>query len=263
MKYFVRIVLVTAFFTSCSGQAERSEEATDSVTDTAVAIDSVPMANDSLPADLIAAALDGDVIVPSNASLILYTFGNKLSENKNRMLSAQEVRRRYTPMDPVCDEEAAWTFHRFFYLDSLEKIGEEPDHDMGQTVKVEIREYDTIRKTSTETWVVWTMYYETEQACPYATGTYYMLSTYDASGKIVSTQCMGRNCGGADAPVQWTSVQQSNIFSDGSFRGLLCDTSGDYSEEKPDLAIMRRTFTGRIAPGGKITTVVKEIERND
>lgn len=263
MKYFVHAVLIITLFASCSGNAEHSGERSDAVTDTLLTSDSTPAVNDSVPDDVIAAELSGDVITPADASLILYTFGKKMSENKNKPLTAQEVRKRFAPMDPACDEEAAYTFQRFFFLDSLEKAGEEPEHDMGQTVKVEIREYETVRKTSSETWVAWTMYYETEQACPYATGTYYMLSTYDAAGKLVSTQCMGRDCGGADAPMQWTSVQQSNIFNDGSFRGLLCDTSGDYSEEKPDLAIMRRTFTGRIAPGGKITTVVQEIERNN
>lgn len=254
----------TLFLCFSCGDENQSQTKTDSIQDTThVVADSLP-APDTMPSIAIASGMGGDTILPSDKSLVFFSFTKKLTDNKNKPLSAKEVNRRFSPMDPHCEAEAAWTFQRFFFLDSLKKIGEEPEHDMGQTVKVEIHEYDTIKKTSSETWIVWTMWYETEQACPYATGTYFMLSTYDANGKLVSTQCMGRDCGGADAPLQWVSVQESNIFTDGSFRGILSDTSGeDDFRVASDLSIMRKTFTGMIAQGGKITTTVKEIERNE
>lgn len=265
MKAFLFLPIALCFLhASCGNGSEKPPVSADTVSDTSHTSDAVVTHPDTLPAALIASGMEGDVIAPSDADLVFFRFRKELDANTHKVLTAREVRSRFTPVDPECDEEAAWTFQRFFYLDSLHRLGEEPETDMGQTVKVEIREYDTIKNTPLETWVVWTMFYETSQACPYATGTYYMLSTYDAGGKLVSTQCMGRNCGGADAPLQWVSVQESNIFTDGSFRGLLCDTSGedDFRAAK-DLSIMRRTFTGRIAPGGKVTTEVKEIERND
>lgn len=261
LRLFPAFTLLLCF--SC-GDENQSQAKTDSVLDTThVAIDSLS-APDTLPLSAIASGLGGDTIIPSDKSLVFFSFTKKLSDNDNKSLSAKEVKRRFSPMDPNCDEEAAYTFERFFYLDSLHKIGEEPDDDMGQTIKVEIREYDTIKKTASETWIVWTMKFETAEACPYAAGTYFMLSTYDANSKLVSTQCMGRDCGGGDPPVAWVSVQESNIFSDGSFRGILSDTSGedDFKAAK-DLSVMRKTFTGMIAQGGKITTSVKEIERNE
>lgn len=249
-------------FLSCGDNAS-SERKHDSVADSVIKNDTVAQM-DTVPAAIIASQLGGDTITPQDKSQIFYSFTKKMVENKNKVLSAKEVTKRFLPVDPECDEESMWTLRRFFELDSLKKIGEQPDSYMGQTILVEIREYDTIRVDDNSIWVAWTMFYETEQACPYATGTYFMLSTYDKYGHLISTQCMGRDCGGADAPLQWVSKQESNIFNDGSFRGLLADTSGEDDFDKdPDIAIMRKTFTGVIASGGKITTEVKEIERND
>lgn len=262
MKFF-RLIPVLLFLgvISC-GESEQHNVNDDSTSDS-VLVAETDTIKDTIPTEIIASGLGGDTISPSDKSLIFYSFTKKMNENKNKTLTPKQVRARFSPMDPECDQEAAWTFQRFFFLDSLKKIGEEPEYDMGRTVKVEIREYDTIKKSPSETWVAWTMWYETSQSCPYATGTYFMLTTYDAAGKIVSTQCMGRDCGGADAPLQWVSVQESNVFTDGSFRGILSDTSGeDDFNVATDLSIMRKTFTGMIAPGGKITTAVKEIERN-
>jgi hypothetical protein len=45
----------------------------------------------------------------------------------------------------------------------------------------------------------------------------------------------------------------------------MCDTTGDYDNNGSPTyeSIMRKTFTGQIAQGGKITLEEKEIERND
>lgn len=253
---YIFFVLLCFVLISC-GENQRNTASIDTIADTQDALAS----SDTLPREIIASRLGGDTITPENKSLIFFTFSKALSENNNKPLTAKEVRKRFYPMDPECDDEAQWTFQRFFYIDSLHAIGEEPDDDMGQTVEVVIREFEAIKQTPEESWVVWTMHYKTAEMCPFASGTYYMLSTYDAKGKHVSTQCMGRDVGGADPPVSWSASHESNIFTDGSFRGVMADTSGDM-EAPEDLSIVRKTYTGMISPGGKITTEVKEIERN-
>ncbi len=262
--HILRFTLPVAILLLAScGESASTHNSIDSTSDSVVvAVDTIPA--DTIPAEVVALKLGGDTITPSDQSLIFYSFTNKMLKNKNKALTVKQVRTRFAPMDPTCDFEAAWTFQRFFYLDSLKKIGESPDTDMGQTVFVEMKVYDTIKRSPSETWVAWTMVYETAQSCPYASGTFFMLSTYDVTGKLVSTQCMGRDLGGADAPMQWVSVQSCNVFTDGSFRALLCDTSADDDfKVAQDISIMRRTYTGMIAAGGKITVTEEEIERNE
>lgn len=265
MTHIFRFILPAAMvvIASCGNDTPATTNTVDTTADDTVAvIDSVP--HDTIPVEVLAFKMGGDTITPTDKSQIYFSFNKKMNNVAAKALSVKQVRARFYPMDPSCDAEAAWTFQRFFYLDSLKRIGESPETDMGQTIFVEIKEFDTIRKTPSETWIAWTMAYETSQSCPYATGTYFMLSTYNAAGKLVSTQCMGRDCGGADAPLQWVSVQTCNVFTDGSFRALLCDTSADDDfKTAQDISIMRKTFTGVIAAGGKITTNEKEIERNE
>lgn len=247
---------------SCSGPQQETNH------DSAVITDSVPVTNylppqDSAPKDLIASGLHGDTIITADKALVMYTFDKKMNTNKHKVLSGKDARARFMPVDTSCDDEARYYLAKYFELDSLHKRGKEPVQDLGVIVKMEIKEYDTISSSPSHTWVAWTMYYESYPACPFSQGTFFMLSTYNAAGKLVSTQCMGRDCGGADAPMEWSTVQTCNLFMDGSFRGLYCDTAGDRSEEKPDLSIIRRTYTGSISEAGKITTVIKEIERNE
>lgn len=260
----LRLTLSAALllFASC-GDPEPTQSSADSLSDSViVTIDTLPV--DTVPPQVVAFKMRGDTIVPADPSLMFYSFTKKMLVNKHKALTVRQVRACFAPLDSACESEAAWTFQRFFYLDSLKRIGESPDTDMGQTVFVEIREYDTIKRSPSETWIAWTMVYETAQSCPYASGTFFMLSTYDATGKLVSTQCMGRDCGGADAPLQWVSVQTCNVFTDGSFRALLCDTSADDDfHVAQDISIMRKTYTGMIAAGGKITMTEEEIERNE
>ena len=168
------------------------------------------------------------------------------------------------PIDPECDGEATYKLNRFLFLDSLKKIGEEPSLDIGQIATVNIELLDTIRKDSNGCWVTWRIDYATTEACPYATGSLFMLSTYDTNGKLVSTQCMARDEGGADAPISWTCREYSNIFKDGSFRSLYADSTEDYDvNDKPVYSVMRKTFTGQISAGGKITRTELEIERTE
>ncbi|HTF04578.1 MAG TPA: hypothetical protein VK826_11155 [Bacteroidia bacterium] len=264
MQKFIPLVILTAFVISSCGNEANTNGSTDSIPkiiadhDTAIIIDTVPPT-------ALALTLGGDTIAPSDKSMIFYRFTKDISVKKGKLLSVKEVKKRFAPLDPLCDNEAAYKFQRFFFLDSLKKAGSSPETDMGQTVRVDIRVLDTIKKTADGSWVMWSMEYETSQSCPYASGTYYMLSTYDAAGKNISTQCMSRSEGGADAPLWWNAVQETNVFSDGSFRGLMCDTTGDYDDnDKPIFeSIVRKTFTGQIAQGGKITVEEKEIERNE
>lgn len=254
--------LFFSFVASCSGTSQNVKNDTATTTDSAPVADYLPP-QDTQPTRLIASSLGGDTIVTADKAFVMYTFDRKMNNNKHKNLSAKEVRERFLPIDTSCDAEAVHRFKKFFELDSLKRRGKQPEGDLGVIVQVDIKLYDTIKASPSGTWVAWTMYYESYPACPFSSGTYYMLSTYNAAGKLVSTQCMGRDDGGADAPMEWTTIQTCNLFMDGSFRGLYCDTVGDRSEEKPDLSIIRRTYTGSISDAGKITTTIKEIERNE
>lgn len=220
---------------------------------------------DSIPQIAIALTMGGDTIAPDNASDLFFAFNKTTMNSKRKLLSPKEVRKRFIPIDPNCDGEAMWQLERFFFLDSLKKINESVDHDMGQTIAVNIRVVDTIKKTPEGCWVAWTMYYTTAQQCPFAEGTYYMLSTYSKDGKLISTQCMGGEASGGDAPISWSTTQATNIFQDGSYRSLYADSTEDYDEEKgkPILGVLRRTYTGQITASGKITSEEKEIERTE
>ena len=254
---------VALFLLSCGSETTVTDKAQDSAPDTIVNHDTIPEA-DTTPALTLASTMGGDTITPEDRSQIFYAFTVKLAENKRKPITAKEARKRFMPLDPNCDQDAAYTLQAFFKLDSLKRIGETPDPDMGQIVSTEIKLIDTIRKTPNGSWVAWTLSYSTAEQCPYAHGTYFMLTTYDKSGKIISTQCMGCDAGGADAPISWTKRHETNIFKDGSFRGLFADSTEDYdANDKPVYSIYRKTYTGKIDTTGRILLDEKEIERTE
>jgi hypothetical protein len=75
---------------------------------------------------------------------------------------------------------------------------------------------------------------------------------------------MGCDAGGADAPISWTKRHETNIFKDGSFRGLFADSTEDYdANDKPVYSIYRKTYTGQIDTTGRIVLDEKEIERSE
>lgn len=263
MKVNWSVILVGLFLLSCGSESTVAEKIQDSTPDTLALNDTAP-AVDTTPAVTLASTMGGDTITPADRSQIFYAFTVKLAENKRKLITAKEARKRFMPLDPNCDQDAAYTLQAFFKLDSLRRLGETPDHDMGQIVEAEIRLVDTIRKTPNGSWVAWTLAYSTAQQCPYAHGTYFMLSTYDKSGKMISTQCMGCDAGGADAPISWTKRHETNIFKDGSFRGLYADSTEDYDVyDKPVYSIYRKTYTGQIDSTGRIVLNEKEIERSE
>lgn len=262
MQHF-RILLpaLALLFASC-GNETSSTNNVDTTADTVAVIDSVP--HDTVPAAALATQMRGDTIAPADQSQIFYSFTAALLKKKGKVLAAKEARKRFLPLDAGCDEEAAYKIKRYFVLDSLKKAGASIDNDMGQMVWGEVSLLDTIRKDANGCWVTWRVDYETAQACPYASGTYFMLSTYDAAGKLVATQCMAREEGGADAPISWNSHEVCNIFKDGSYRSLVSDTTEDYDEnDKPVYSVMRKTFTGQISAAGKISRTELEIERSE
>ncbi len=262
--HIFRILLPIAFvaFASCGNENTTTTNNVDTTTDSLVVVDSLP--KDTVPTEALATKMGGDTIAPADKSQIFFSFNAALSNKKGKVLSGKEVRRRFVPLDTECDPEAAYKFQRYLYLDSLKKAGDSPSDDMGQMVWAEIKLLDTIRKDSNGCWVTWRLDYETAQACPYAMGTLFMLTTYDKSGKQISTQCMARDEGGADAPISWTCREYSNIFLDGSFRSLYADSTEDYDvNDKPVYSVMRKTFTGQISSAGKITRTELEIERSE
>jgi hypothetical protein len=260
----LRFVLPLAMLalSSCGNDTTTTANNMDTTADTVAVVDSIP--KDTVSIELIAAKLGGDTIATDDKSQIFYSFTADPGKKKGTKLSAKQVKKRFMPLDPECDGEATYKVERFFYLDSLANLGEDPDYDIGQLVTVNISLLDTIKKTPEGSWVTWRIDYATAQSCPYAEGTLFMLSTYDATGKNISTQCMARNEGGADAPISWTCNEKSNIFQDGSFRSLYADSTQDYDEnDKLVYSVMRKTFTGQISAAGKITRTELEIERSE
>lgn len=258
MTKCVPFVLLFALLVTSCGSDSPSSKNTDS-------IPKIIVVKDTIPTVAIALTMGGDTISSVNASDLFYSFNKSRMSTKKKSLSPKEVRKRFMPVDPECEGEAMWQLERFFFLDSLKKINESVDHDMGQTIEVVIRVVDTIKKTPEGCWVAWTMYYTTAKQCPFAEGTYYMLSTYSKEGKLISTQCMGGDASGGDAPISWSTTQSTNIFQDGSFRSLYADSTEDYDEEKgkPIASVLRRTYTGKIATSGKIASEEKEIDRTE
>jgi hypothetical protein len=252
----VAMILLTA----CGSDSTTSDS--DSVPVSVTAADTgLP---DTVPSAALALSMRGDTIAPAERSLIFYSFTSDLVNKKGRALAPKEIRSRFMPLDPLCDGEAIYKLQRLFFLDSLERRGEEPDPDIGQLASVKAALLDTIRSSANGYWVTWRIDYATTEACPYASGTLFMLSTYDAAGKNIATQCMARNEGGADAPISWSCVEVCNIFEDGSFRSLYADTTEDYdANDKPVYSVMRKTFTGQISSAGKITRTELEIERSE
>lgn len=262
INFRILLPLATLVFASCGGETSTTSRTVDTTVDSAVVVDSLP--KDTIRAEALAVTMGGDTIVPADKSQIYFSFNADLAKKKGKVIPAKEVRRRFMPLDPECDMEASWKLQRYFALDSLKKLGESPDSDMGQMMWGEVKLLDTIRKDATGSWVTWRLDYETAQACPYASGTLFFLSTYDANGKNISTQCMARDEGGADAPISWTCHEWSNIFQDGSFRSLYADSTEDYdANDKPVYSVMRKTFTGQISAAGKITRTELEIERSE
>lgn len=248
---------------SC-GENSSSEQKHDSVADTVNTNDTAAQL-DTVPAAIIASQLGGDTITTADMSQVFYPFSNDLLTRTGKKLSAKEVKERFYPLDTACDAEVVYKIQRFMLIDSLKKRGEFPDSDMGQMIFGEAMLLDTIKRSPSGTWVLWSLRYKSEDACPYSEGTFFVLSTYDAAGKLVSSQCMARDEGGADAPLFWSTKQTCNIFTDGSFRGLYCDTVGDYNDDGSATysSIIRKTYTGTISSAGKITRTTKEIERNE
>lgn len=247
MKQRILLFASLAFFCFSCGN-EQPEQKNDSATS-----DSLTALTDSLPQTAIALSLGGDTIEPADPSQILYRFDEKMIRDKQDPLSVKEVSKRFMPADTNCDSEALYTLKRFFYLDSMNRAGDHSYSDLGQTVKVEMRLIDTIPVSPDFITVAWTMYYSTYEACPFSAGSYFMVSTYSKSGKLISTQLMGRQTSGGDAPMSFSSSVKGNLFRDGSFKSLQADTTEDADVEgKGRYDISQKIFRGSIDKNGKI-----------
>lgn len=217
------------------------------------------VAADTLPQTAIALLTGGDTIEPADASQILYRFNEKLIGENSKTLSLKEVRKRFMPVDPECSSEPAMALQRLFYLDSMNRAGDRSYSDPGQIVQVDVRLIDTIPVSTEFTTVAWTIYYSTYEACPFSAGTYYMISTYDKNKKLISTQQMGMQSGGGDAPVSFNTVENGNLFKDASFKILHIDTTEDGdAPAQTRYEIYKQLFRGSIGKDGKI--VREEIE---
>jgi hypothetical protein len=244
MKISPLVLPLIFLFASCGGNQSAPKTDSDSLK-TISKIDSVPAAPKTPIADL----LGGDTIAPHDASVILFHFDNKLAGNKSKSLSVKDVRSRFMPIDSACDPSAANVLSAFFTL-AKKKGGSD---DIGSIVEVIVRLVDTLKVSPAFTTVTWTMTYRTVEACPYSAGTYYMASTYDKSGKIISTQQLGLSISGADAPVSYSNDENGNVFNDGSFKSVRIDSTTETKDNgKEKTAVEKHVFKGTIQANGKI-----------
>lgn len=252
IHYILFSAFIFAVFSCGNDQPDQKNDSAKS--------DSLLAAEDTLPKTAIAISLGGDTIDPADASQILYRFDEKMIRENQKPLSVKEVAKRFMPADTNCENDALYTLKRFFYLDSMDRAGDKSYNDLGQTIKVEIRLVDTIPVSADFVTVAWTMYYSTYEACPFSAGSYYMISTYSKSGKLISTQQMGQQTGGGDAPISFNSSAKGNLFRDGSFKSHQIDTVEDADVEgKGRFEITAKTFRGSIDKNGKIMR--EEIDR--
>lgn len=217
--------------------------------------------SDSQPADRgpVSEMLKGDTILPRDTSLVLFRFTRALGDTNGTKLTANEVRKRFWPLDTSCEWEARSIFGRFFHLDSLRVQKKEDEGDpIGSIVKVDVRVRDTVALNAGKG-VVWTMTYESYPACPVSYGTYFMLSTYK-DGKLVSTRLLGKNESFADAPAEATIVSESILYKDNTFKGIQVDSTGDACDtcDVTTYEVTKTVFLGKIANNGMIDVEVKD-----
>src|ERR1044072_6107777 len=177
----------------------------------------------------IAQHLGGDSIETKNGSDVLFRFNSSLAKHAKKLMTAKEVRKSLTPI--ACDENGiSYTFKRYLYLDSLHAAKGTLHPDIGDLVDVKIYFLDSIRLAQNVKGICWSMDYQSYEACPYSSGTYYLLTTFDANGKQIATTLLAEKSSGADAPVAWSSDKSATLFTDYSFKEI----SRDSSWEDPD-----------------------------
>jgi hypothetical protein len=249
MKNAILLLLPATLLFSCGNESAVQEKTTDRV----VLLQPDTLKSDSINPNLIAFVLGGDTISPKEAASILYRFDEDLIRDTITPLSVKETQAMFPQLDSACDHFAQTTLARFYYLDSMNRAGNDSYLDLGQIVKVEIRLLDTIAFSEAFATVVWSMHYATYEACPYSAGTYYMLSNFDKKGNLISSQLMGKQTGGGDAPYSFTETGISNLFVDGSFKTMERDTSTDGdAPKKTQHEITKYAWRGAITKEGKI-----------
>jgi hypothetical protein len=244
---FVFSVLI--IMNSCGGTKNNDSQNSDSAKKVDSVHDSVAVIK---PIDTISIAehLGGDTIDPKNESLVLFSYNSSLAKHNKRLMTSKEVRKNLNPL--LCGDEKfiPYTFSRYLFLDSLKKAKGELNPDIGDLVDVKIYFLDSIHLSKNFTAICWSMFFESYQACPYSTGTDYLVTTFDASGKQIATTLLGEHSFGADAPMQWSSDKTANIFKDGSFKEISIDTT----QEDPDSTaqVEVKVYRGKINVDGKI-----------
>lgn len=216
--------------------------------------DSLP--KDSVPALATALQLGGDTLEPADANAVLYRFDEKMIGDTGRIapLSVEEVRKRFWPVPENCDQEAAYMVRQLFYLDSMNAKGDHSYEEPGATVSVQIREIEKLQVNPGINAVAWAISFSSYAACPFSTGTYYMLSTYDKSGKNIATMMMGDRMSAGDPPSMFSGSTVCNLYRDGSYKSLQVDTTEDLdAPEKDRYEIHRSVFRGTIGNDGSIS----------
>ena len=259
LKNSILVISFSFLLFSCGPNQSKEIKIVDSIV-TAVT-DSISV--DTTPKIQIAELLGGDTIIPNDKSLILFQFDSKLIDKNKKVLSAKEVRKRFLPIDSTCEMEAAYTLKRLFELDSMKRAGATSFGSEGQTIEVLARVIDTLTISPNYISVVWTMTYHTYEACPYSAGTYYMLTTYEKTGKLISTQLMGLSIGGGDAPYSFSQGENGYLYTDGSFKSNRADTTEDGDVVgKNRFEITKQSFKGRIDNSGHIIKAEIELPKS-
>lgn len=260
-KYFLLFtVLLLAFvlvFTLFYKEKEQSHQKNNLVKNNSTAT--------ILPKTKIAFLLSENTIKPADTSQILYHFDDKMIQINQKKLSAKEIVKRFMPPNRNYDDDNTIyidMLKRFFYLDSLNSASDDPYIGVGQIANVEVRLVDTIPVSPAFTTVAWTIYYSTSDGSPDSEGWYYMISTYNKSRKLISTELIGKETTGGDSPLRGSCSLRGNLFRDGSFKlqETTIEEFGTKEEEKEEYYIetISKIFLGFIDKNGKI--MKKEIK---
>lgn len=117
------------------------------------------------------------------------------------------------------NQSILWLINDLFMIDSLKKNDGYKAYseglDVGQTLDAFAKTTNRIKLSDSVELLVWCIHYTTMEACPYATGDYF-LGTILFNNQIGETLLIAQKMYASDAPVGISEIHEASIKPDGS-----------------------------------------------
>lgn len=230
MKNIFYLLGLSLFMLSCGGDAETTNQNSDSTT-----TDTVAMTTPNIVIDVNALLAKFTTV----ATIPFQQDSNYLADlelsDSNALTANEAIYLSYGFVDNEISYSGIYPIQDFLFFDSLKTAGEYESYvevvDIGMMVVSDAFVAQKIILDDSTSVLLWCVSYSTYEACPYSSGTILYATVFKNN---VATSCtiVGEDGGGADAPV-WSETLSLCSFKVGDYSVWSRDRNcgGDVDEE--------------------------------